>query len=99
MQCDIALAVEQIQAPEQLKATVVRLFREHAEGSEGARKAALEEDAAEASASSLAKRWEQGWAVWGTAACSCECAGAAERLCFACSAPCALCPAASTRWA
>ncbi|KAL4457327.1 hypothetical protein ABPG75_012192 [Micractinium tetrahymenae] len=56
VQCDITLAVEQIQAPDQLKAAVVRLFRAHAEGSEGARKAALGEDPGEAAASSVAKR-------------------------------------------
>lgn len=56
MQCDITLASELIQAPDQLKAAVVRLFRTHAEGSKGARRAALGEDAAGAAASSLAKR-------------------------------------------
>jgi hypothetical protein len=30
MQCDISLAVEQIQAPEALKAAVVKLFHTHA---------------------------------------------------------------------
>lgn len=56
MQCDISLAVEQIQAPDKLKAAVVRLFRAHAEGSEGAKSAAVGEDAAGAAASSLARR-------------------------------------------
>ena len=56
MQCDISLAVEQIQAPDALKAAVVRLFRTHAEdkgeGGSGKRGEVGEEEC-----DAAAKRW------------------------------------------